>query len=353
MSVSPFDHPILSALFGEEVVAAEFTFEAELAAMLRFETALAEAEASEGVISKEAATAIAEALQDFPIGFNALRAGAERDGVVVPELVRGMRARIGEPYGQYVHFGATSQDVSDTALVLRLQSALEAIETRLDRVAGQLGDLEKRFGDNKLTLWTRMQTALPGTVADRLNNWHAPLTRHLQRIGEIKPRLLVLQFGGPVGTLDTLGDKGPAVAKRLAEALGLGLPDTARHTERDGLAEFGGWLSLVTGALGKMGQDIALMAQTGIGTVELSGGGGSSSMPHKQNPVDAEVLVTLARFNATQLSGMHQALVHENERSGAAWSLEWLILPQMVVATAGALRRAAALLDKIERIGDA
>ena len=159
----------------------------------------------------------------------------------------------------------------------------------------------------------------------------------------------MVQFGGAAGTLEKLGDKGPAVRAALAAKLGLG--DAPQwHSQRDALAEFAGWLSLVTGSLGKFGQDIALMAQAGT-EIELSGGGGSSAMPHKQNPVKAEVLVALARFNATQLSGMHQALVHEQERSGAAWTLEWLLLPQMAVATAAALRLAAELAGQIESLG--
>ena len=156
--------------------------------------------------------------------------------------------------------------------------------------------------------------------------------RHLERLDALRRSLLVVQFGGAAGTLEKLGDKGPAVRAALADRLGLA--DAPQwHSQRDRIAELAGWLSLVTGSLGKFGQDVALMAQAGD-EIELAGGGGSSAMPHKQNPVDAEVLVTLARFNAAQLSGMHQALVHEQERSGAAWTLEWLILPQMVMATA-------------------
>lgn len=352
MNTSPFDHPILSALLGEESVSGDFTFEAELAAMVRFEIALAKAEAAEDVIPEEAAKAIAGRLAGFEANQDSLRTGVEKDGVIVPDLIRQMRAVVGEPHGAHVHFGATSQDVVDTALVLRLRSALGSIETQLDRVVGQLLELEAKFGENQLALWTRMQEALPGTVSDRLANWRAPLSRHLKRIEDIHSRLLVLQFGGPVGTLDKFGDKGPLVAQRLADELQLRLPDKPWHAERDRMAEFAGWLTLVTGSLGKMGQDIALMAQTGQGTISLSGGGGSSSMPHKQNPVDAEALVALARFNAVQISGINQSLVHENERSGAAWTLEWLILPQMVVATAGALRRASSLLDNVVSIGE-
>ncbi|MDX8489945.1 lyase family protein, partial [Mesorhizobium humile] len=138
---------------------------------------------------------------------------------------------------------------------------------------------------------------------------------------------------------------------RAALAAKLGLGDAPQwHSQRDALADFAGWLSLVTGSLGKFGQDVALMAQAGT-DIELSGGGGSSAMPHKQNPVKAEALVALARFNASQLSGIYQTLVHEQERSGAAWTLEWLLLPQMVVATAAALRLAAELAGQIESLG--
>jgi 3-carboxy-cis,cis-muconate cycloisomerase len=170
--------------------------------------------------------------------------------------------------------------------------------------------------------------------------------RHRDRISTLENEVAILHFGGAVGSLDKLGDKGVGVARRLATKLGLRAILRARHSERDGQAALASWLSLVTGALGKMGQDIALMAQTEMGEIRLaSGGGGSSALPHKVNPVGAEMLVTLARFNATMVSGMHQSLVHENERSGAAWTLEWMLLPQMVVATGAATRTAKALLE--------
>lgn len=133
--------------------------------------------------------------------------------------------------------------------------------------------------------------------------------------------------------------------------VGLALPDHASHTTRDAIADYANLLSLITGSLGKMGQDITLMAQQGIDEIAFSGGGTSSAMPHKQNPVPAELLITLARFNATQLSGMHHAMLHEQERSGAAWTLEWMILPQMAQATCRSLAVAANLCGRITRIG--
>jgi len=289
------------------------------------------------------------ALSSFRLDTALLRAAVARDGVMVPELVRQIRAAVGEPHGQKVHFGATSQDVVDTGLMLRLKSVVEHLGLLLTETIVRLTSLEERLGGRAVTGMTRMQPAIPIHVSDRTTAWRVPLQRHQERLSEQSRRLLVVQFGGAAGTLEKLDDKGPAVRAALAVKLGLG--DAPQwQSQRDTLADFAGWLSLVTGSLGKFGQDIALMAQGGA-EIELAGGGGSSAMPHKRNPVKAEALVALARFNATQLSGMHQALVHEQERSGAAWTLEWLLLPQMVVATAASLRLAAELAAQVDSLG--
>ncbi|MDG4879778.1 3-carboxy-cis,cis-muconate cycloisomerase [Mesorhizobium sp. WSM4884] len=349
MTVSPFDHPLLSGLLGDEEAARHFSVEADIAAMLNFERALAEAEAECGVIPRDAEAAIVKALASFRPDTAKLRAGVAKDGVVVPELVRQIRAVVGEPHDAFAHFGATSQDVVDTSLVLRLGRAIDHIGLLLSENIVRLTGLEEEFGGRALMGMTRMQPAISILVADRIASWRAPLKPHQQRLKEQSGRLLVVQFGGAAGTLDKLGDKALAVRGALAARLGLGAAPQW-HSQRDALAEFAGWLSLVTGSLGKFGQDVAVMAQAGT-DIRLSGGGGSSAMPHKQNPVKAETLVALARFNATQLAGIHQALVHEQERSGAAWTLEWLILPQMVVATAAALGLAAELVGQIESLG--
>ncbi|MER9139053.1 3-carboxy-cis,cis-muconate cycloisomerase [Mesorhizobium sp. M0830] len=349
MTVSPFDHPLLSALLGDDEASRHFSVEAEIEAMLAFERALAEAEAESRIITRDAAAAIVTALASFRPDTALLRAAVAKDGVMVPELVRQIRAAVGKPHGDFIHFGATSQDVIDTGLVLRLKSVVEHLGLLLTETIIRLISLEERFGGRALTGMTRMQPAIPIHIADRVAAWRAPLQRHQEGLSGRSRRLLVVQFGGAAGTLEKLGDKGPAVRAAIAEKLGLG--DAPQwQSQRDAVADFAGWLSLVTGSLGKFGQDIALMAQGGT-EIELSGGGGSSAMPHKQNPVKAEALVALARFNATQLSGMHQSLVHEQERSGAAWTLEWLLLPQMVVATAASLRLAAELAAQVESLG--
>ena len=345
MTVSPFDHPFLSGLLGDEEVGSCFSVKADIAAMLSFEAALAAAEAEERLIDSDAAVAIATALDTFEPDMDELRAGTARDGVVVPELVRQLRAAVGELHASRLHLGATSQDVIDTSLAMRLARAIAVIEARLDAVVEQLGGLEARDGALETMAHTRMQAAIPVSASRKIASWREPLERHRERLGAVRDDVCVLHFGGAAGTLEKLGDAAPAVTRRLAEKLGLRALPRARHSERDGIVAFASWLSLVTGSLGKMGQDVALMAQSEVGEIKLSSGGGSSAMPHKVNPVVAETLVALARFNATLVAGMHHAMVHENERSGAAWTMEWLTLPQMVVATASALRTADQLVS--------
>jgi 3-carboxy-cis,cis-muconate cycloisomerase len=174
---------------------------------------------------------------------------------------------------------------------------------------------------------------------------------HRVRLNNLRPNVECLQLGGAAGDRAALAPHADDISCIMAAELGLSNPPQAWHAMREGIVDYASFLSLICGSLGKFGQDICLMAQQGVDDVTLSGGGGSSAMPHKQNPVLAELLVTLARFNATQVSGMHHALVHEQERSGAAWALEWMILPQMAQATARSLAVAAEICGKITLIG--
>jgi 3-carboxy-cis,cis-muconate cycloisomerase len=349
MTYSAFDHPYLSGLLGDEAVAAEFSVAADIRAMLAFEAALARAEARQGVIPDAAADRITAACRAFSPDVAALRRATAADGVVVPELVRQLRRAVGEEMAEYVHFGATSQDVVDTSLMLRLKAIAELFSGRLGTLVAALEECNRQWGERPLTGHTRMQAAIPITVGDRLHSWIEPLLDYQDRLDAMEGDLFAVQFGGAAGTLEKLGDKADAVRETLAEELAL-IDWPQWHSQRSTIADFAHLLSLITGSLGKFGQDVALMAQAG-GEIVLAGGGSSSAMPHKQNPVAAEVLVTLARFNATQISAIHQALVHEQERSGSAWTLEWLILPQMVGATAAALRLAGELAGNVRRLG--
>ena len=342
MTLSAFNRPLLRVLLGDEEVARLFSDEADLKAMIAFETALASAEAAVGLIPDDAATAIGEAAAGFLPDLPALTAGVARDGVVAPTLVAQLRAAVGEPHAKHVHRGATSQDVIDTSLTMRLKGVCDLFDRRLAALIAQLDAIEARDRDVALMGRTRMQRALPIAARDKLRAWREPLQRHRARLVELRPRLLGVQFGGAVGTRRDLDGKGAAVAAELARRLGLH-DAPCWHVQRDAIGEFGGWLGLVCGSLGKIGQDCALMAQNEIGEIRLAGGGGSSAMPHKVNPVGAEILVTLARFAAGQVGTLQQAMVAENERSGASWTLEWLTLPPLAAATGAALRHASVL----------
>lgn len=337
---------LLDALTGDDAIATLLSDQAQIGHMLAFETALAHAEAQAGLIAQEAAETIETAVAGFAPDWDDLVAGMVRDGVVVPALVRQLRQAVGPQHAGALHFGATSQDVVDTALVLQIADIITVLEQRLNQLQQRLAALAARDGARPAMAHTRMQQALSTTIGDKLRNWSEPLGRHLSALARMRRDLLVIQLGGPVGDRASFEGKGDLVAKYLAERLDLGVAPSW-HAMRDPVVAFGSLLSLITGSLGKMGADIALMAQTEIGEVRLSGGGQSSAMAHKSNPVKAEVLVTLARYNAGLAGTLHQALVHENERSGAAWTLEWLVLPKMMTTTGASLRIADELLGQI------
>ncbi|MEO6396040.1 MAG: 3-carboxy-cis,cis-muconate cycloisomerase [Devosia sp.] len=337
---------LLNHLVGDAETEALFGDEAVLRALLRFEAALAEAEAEADVIPQDAASAISQAIAGFVPDRQLLERGMATDGVVVPALLAQLRAAIGEPHAQSLHFGATSQDAIDTGLMLRLAAFIALVEQRLAALERSLDELSARSAHLTMMAHTRMQRALPMPVATKIAAWGDPLLRLRRSLGALRPKLLVIQLGGPVGTRAELGDKADAVAKNLARRLDLGLA-SAWHSERDPIGEFGALLSLISGSLGKFGADVALLSQNEIATIALAGGGASSAMAHKSNPVTAEILVSLARFNAGLLGTLHQALVHENERSGAAWTLEWLVLPQMAIAAGASLRLAMTLVGQI------
>ena len=342
----------LVSLLTDPDVDAFLSAEADIKAMLQVELALARACGLAGLIPAESASAIERAAAGFEPDITQLSEDTRRDGVVVPGLVKHLRAHVGEPHGRHVHFGATSQDIIDTALGLRLKYVFDFFDARLGKLVDTLRSLEGRFGTNRLMGRTRMQAAIPITAGDRLAVWRGLIERARAASRDVWHRNLILSLAGPAGTADKFGDRIGEVRLAMARQLHLAVPDHVPHAARDRIAALGSWLSELTGALGKIGQDVALMAQNEISEVELSGSGGSSAMAHKQNPVLAEVLVTLARYNAVQVSGLHQALIHEQERSGAAWTLEWMILPQMLNATGTALLHAQAMLDGVKRIGE-
>lgn len=345
-----------SGLFGnllrDEAIAAEFGIAAFTRRMLAFETAWTRALARAGAVTERDASAALAAIDRFaatgwPAGPGE---GGDRDGVPVPAMVSALRADLSEGAARAIHSGATSQDVVDTATVLTCLSVAAILEDRLAGVVRSIDALGTRFGGRPLMARTRMQAAMPATAALRLEGWRRPIEAHLHRLGPLRTELGRVQIGGAAGLRDAPAGAAEIVCADVADALGLAL-GPVWHTDRSALMGFGHWLALVAGSVGKIGQDIALMAQQGVDEIALAGGGGSSAMAHKRNPVAAEAMVALARFVGGQQGVLAQAMIHEQERSGAAWALEWLTLPAMAEATGAALRHAQTLLASVERIG--
>jgi 3-carboxy-cis,cis-muconate cycloisomerase len=345
-----FDHPWLGGLFADAEAAAIWSPQRQLKQMLRFEAAYTRALGIAGKIPQAQAERVADAILTFRPDLEQLRAGTGQDGLPVPDLVAQLR-RVMPDDSKAIHSGATSQDVIDTALSLTLQDFSTLLQIRLETLSQTLVELSRRFEAAPLMGRTRMQAALPITAADRLATWFTPLEAHLLRLTDLRPRVEQLQLGGAAGNRAAMAPVAEVIAAEMARSLSLSNPPRAWHAMRDGVCEYAGILALITGTLGKMGQDICLMAQQGVDEIALARGGGSSAMPHKQNPIQAELLVTLARFNATQVAGMHQAIVHEQERSGAAWTLEWMILPPMAEVTARSLSVTSEVCAGITRIG--
>lgn len=344
MSILPSDSEIYRNLLSDGELARLFSDESELRGLLNAEAALARAEGQLDIIPRDAALRIDSAARRLSPSPSSLTAETAIAGVPITALLMELRKAVGDD-AQYVHWGATSQDIVDTALVLRLKAACHILAARLARLADVLAKQADRHRRTVMAGRTRFQQAVPTTFGLKAAGWLSMLCRHRDRLREFEGRLFVVQFGGAAGTLAALGPRGMAVTMAFARELGLGVPPAPWHTQRDNVAELAGWLSLVSGTLGKIGRDVLLLAQSEIAEVRPSTGGGSSTMPQKANPIGAEVLVTLAQANATHLAAIHGAIGQEHERGGSGWMLEWLTLPQMVVATGAGLAQAISLMD--------
>jgi len=363
--ISPLDSAVFGELFrGPADITAVFSDQQRIADLVAVEVALARAESAAGVIPAAAAAAIEAAARDLQIDVDAVARGVTAAGVPVIEIVKQLRRAVGPGHASFVHYGATSQDIVDTAMILALRRATALLGGRLTDAIGAFADLSNRHRATVMAGRTHGQHATPTTVGLKAAGWLAPLVRHSARLRELSPRVFVVQFGGAAGTLASLGDRGLAVGEALARELDLGeaLP---WHTQRDAIVEYGNWLSLLTGSLAKMAQDVILLAQTDVAEVAESadsGRGGSSAMPHKTNPIASEMIVVAARANAALLSALHASAIQEHERATHGWQLEWFALPQMVALAHGALAHgtfvarhlqvdAGRMRDNMERAG--
>lgn len=331
-----------------------FCDQGRVQAMLDFEAALARAEAHVGLIPQTAVAPIEAACRAGHYDFTALGEAIATAGNSAIPLVKALGKQIATTDAEaerYVHLGATSQDVMDTGLVLQLRRALELIESDLTQLGETLSTQAQRYVATPLAGRTWLQHATPVTLGMKIAGWLGAVTRSRQRLQELKPRLLVLQFGGASGTLAALGAQALPIADALATELRLTLPDQPWHTQRDRLVEFGSVLGLIAGSLGKLGRDISLLMQTEAGEVfepSAPGKGGSSTMPHKRNPVGAAVLIGAATRVPGLLSTLFSAMPQEHERSLGLWHAEWETLPEICCLVSGSLKQALLVADGLE-----
>ncbi len=341
MSASPSDGGLYGALLGDAGIAALIGDAAEIAAAVEVERALARAGGRVGLIPEAAAAAIDAGLAGATVDPAALAEGTAEAGVYVPALLAALRPLLAPEAARWLHFGATSQDVVDTGLVLRLTAALGLLDGRRAALAASLAETAERWAETPMAARTRGRVAAPIPFGLRAAQWLHPLVDLGERAAALAPRLGRVQLGGAVGAWSAFGDRGAALNRAFAAELGLA-PAPPWHAARGAIAELGGWCADLCAALAKMAGDMGLMARDEAAELTLPGGG-SSTLPQKRNPVAAETVIALARHAAAQAGALHLAGDCREERDGAAWTLEWLALPPLLTATGAALRHAAAL----------
>jgi len=346
MSVHPADSEIYGALWGTAEMRALFSDVTQLQLMLDVESALARAEAKLGLVPQQVAEAISKAAQVENLRIERIAAGTRETGVPVPALVSEIGRVAGEQAARYIHLGATTQDILDTALVLQMRRALEYLRRDLVALARTLVTRASEYRDTPMAGRTHLQHAVPITFGLKCAVWASPLAAHVERLDQAALRGQVVQFGGAAGTLAALGANGVAVAEALAHELGLGVPDLPWHVARDSVAEIVALLGLVCGSLSKFALDVSLLMQTEVAEVfepHAPGRGGSSTMPQKRNPVAAEYIIAAARGVHALAPLMLTAMAQDHERATGPWQSEALALPQCFVLCAGAMAHALAI----------
>ncbi len=346
MSVHPADSEIYGALWGTAEMRALFSDATELQSMLDVESALARAEAKLGLVPQQVAEAITKAARVENLRIERIAEGTRATGVPVPALVNELGRAAGEEAARYIHLGATTQDILDTALVLQMRRALEYLRRDLVALARTLANRASEYRDTPMAGRTHLQHAVPITFGLKCAVWASPLAAHLERLDQAVRRGQVVQFGGAAGTLAALGANGMAVAEALAHELGLGVPDLPWHVARDRVAEIVALLGLVCGSLSKFALDVSLLMQTEVAEVfepYAAGRGGSSAMPQKRNPVGAEYIIAAARGVHALVPLMLTAMTQDHERATGPWQSEALALKQCFVLCAGAMTHALAI----------
>ena len=351
MPVNPADSPIFGALYGSDAMRAVFDDMAFCQRMLDVEAALARVQARLGIIPAKAAAAITAAAQVKNLDIAAMRASVANVGYPVVGLVAGLSAAVdslGGAHGGWTHWGATTQDIMDSATSLQVRDGLALLRADLVAVIQALATQAAAHRNTLMAGRTHLQHALPVTFGLKLATWLAPLVAHVERLDQLRPRACAVQFGGAAGTLASLGEQGLAVMEGLGAELSLTVPDAPWHVGRDGLAEAVGFLGLLCGSLSKIATDVILLAQNEVSEVTepyVHGRGQSSTMPQKRNPIASEYILASARAVQALVPLMQGAMAQDHERATGPWQAEPLAIGQAFVLAHGALRHARAIAE--------
>ena len=347
MPSTVYDSLLYRDAFGTPAMRAIFSDENFIAAAAKVEIAIARVQGRLGVIPADAAAAIEKAGASLPIDFAKLKTETDNVGYPIVGLVHQMAPHCGDA-GRYLHWGATTQDIMDTATVLQIRDGIAIVDADLSALDKTLSALSLRYRDTAMAGRTHLQHALPVTFGHKTAVWLSMIRRHRERLSQLKPRVLVGQFAGAAGTLASLGGEGLAVHDALMADLGLGAPSMTWHSARDSMAEIVLFLGLVTASLAKIATDVVLMMQTEIGEVFepfVQGRGASSTMPQKRNPISCELIIAIAKAVRQHAGLMLDAMLADHERATGPWHLEWIAIPESFIASASALQQARFMLD--------
>jgi 3-carboxy-cis,cis-muconate cycloisomerase len=348
MSINPADSGILGSLYGTDEIRALFSDRASLQFMLDVEAALARAEAKLGLVPATVADSITRGARAENLRIDYVADSTRRIGYPVAAIVKELSRVAGEEAARFIHLGATTQDILDTALVLQIRDAFAILRRDILALARSLAARAVRYRDTPIAGRTHLQHAVPITFGLKCAVWASPLITHLERLDQAARRILVVQFGGAAGTLAALGKDGSAVVEGLARELALGVPVLPWHAQRDGFAEMSTILGLICGSLSKFAFDVILMMQTEVAEISEpheDGRGGSTTMPQKRNPIASEYILAATRGVHALVPVMLGAMTSDYERSTGPWQSESLALPQCVALTAGALAHARSIAE--------
>lgn len=346
MASNVLDSILFRDSFGTPAMRAVFDDRELVRKYVQVEVALAKAQARCGVIPAAAAEEIAAKCDADTLDFDLLRHETEIVGYPILPLVHQISKQAGAS-GGFVHWGATTQDIMDTAVVLQVRDGLDLVGADVKALRGILAGLAKRYRDTPMAGRTHLQQALPVTFGYKCAIWLDMFDRHAERLAQLRPRVLVGEFAGAAGTLASLGDKGLAVQKAMMDELGLGVPVSTWHVARDGFAEAVNLLGVITGSLGKIAYDVMIMASNEFGELYepfVKGRGASSTMPQKRNPISSELMLACAKGVRQQAGLMLDAMVQDLERATGPWHAEWIAIPESFVLAAGALNQARFML---------